>query len=92
MQEFCAICYLLIANSHPINKHLQAVLIGVTDEGDGGHWLVCVPVGAPKRPAPQSGGAPMALIVLSAVIALVWVLSSARVGQMAERIGHSNLH
>ena len=34
----------------------------------------------------------MGLIVLSAAVALLWVLSSGLVGQMAERKGHSNLH
>lgn len=34
----------------------------------------------------------MGLIVLAAAIALLWVLSSGLVGQMAERKGHSNLH
>ncbi len=38
------------------------------------------------------GGCAMALIVLSAAVALLWVLSSGLVGQMAERKGHSNLH
>ena len=34
----------------------------------------------------------MGLIMLAAAVALLWVLSSALVGQMAERKGHSNLH
>ncbi len=34
----------------------------------------------------------MALIVLSAAVALLWVLAAGLVGQMAERKGHSNLH
>jgi hypothetical protein len=34
----------------------------------------------------------MGLIILAAAVALLWVLSSAQVGQMAERKGHSNLH
>ena len=34
----------------------------------------------------------MALIVLSAAVALMWVLLAGLVGQMAERKGHNNLH
>ncbi len=34
----------------------------------------------------------MGLIVFSAAVALMWVLSSGLVGQMAERKGHNNLH
>ena len=34
----------------------------------------------------------MGLIVLAATVALLWVVSSGLVGQMAERKGHNNLH
>lgn len=34
----------------------------------------------------------MGLIVLSAAVAFMWVLSAGLVGQMAERKGHNNLH
>lgn len=37
-------------------------------------------------------GCIMGLIVLSAAVALMWVLLAGLVGQMAERKGHNNLH
>ena len=40
----------------------------------------------------SSRGCAMALIILSAAIALMWVLLAGFVGQVAERKGHNNLH